>query len=543
MNFEQVLTTVESKLNFIKDKDCVKIYVASLSDTSTSEKLYKALQVEIEKNRLNAEVIMTGSFGYYDLEPVVMIEKPKEPRAFFKNVTPEKTSELVDAYLMKDNLKPEMVLSDTSDLPLFNLQKRVALRNCGHIDPENIAHYILHGKGYSGLSKALKPDRAAFIDELKKSGLRGRGGAGADTADKWKTCHDEESTEKYAICNAVDSDPSARTAQLLLEGDPHAVLEGLLIGAYAVGASRCFVAVNEEYTIARKRLETALDQMKEYSLLGENILDSSFDCEIEVMAVEGSLVVGEETALLRSLEKKQAMPYVRPPYPATKGFAGKPTLIHNIETLSNVSALFQNEGVWDPAIGTEKSKGTKVITITGDAIHKYTIEVPFGTTIRHIVEDIGGSVSKGRGIKAVQLGGPTGAFFSVDSMDIPLDYETIVQAGAMIGSGTIRVFEDSSCAVEITNDIMTYVQSQSCGKCVFCREGTFQMSDILKDISEEKGKPQDLDLLMELGEAMKIGCICGLGRTALNPVLSSIKLFRDEYDSHIKGKKCLYDKD
>jgi NADH:ubiquinone oxidoreductase subunit F (NADH-binding) len=543
MNFEQVYTTAESKLNFINNKEWIKIYVVSLSDISISKELFKAFQVEIEKNGLKAEVIMAGSFGYYDLEPVVIIEKPEEPRALFKNVTPEKTTEFVDAYLIKDNRKPEMVLSDTSDLLLFNLQKRVALRNCGHINPENIAHYILQGKGYSGLSKALKTNRTALIDQVKKSGLRGRGRAGFDAADKWRTCHDEESAEKYAICNAVDSDPSARTMQLLLEGDPHSVLEGLLIGAYAVSASRCFVAVNEEYTVAIKRLETALDQMREYCLLGENILDSSFNCEIEIIPVEGSLVAGEETALLQSVQKKQAMPYVRPPYPATKGFAGKPTLIHNIETLSNISALFQNEGVWDSAIGTDQSKGTKVITITGDVVHKYTIEVPFGTTIRHIVEDIGGGVSNGRGIKAVQLGGPTGAFFSVDSLDIPLDYETIVQAGSMIGSGTIRVFDGNSCAVEITNDIMTYVQSQSCGKCVFCREGTLQMSDILKDISEKKGKPQDLDLLKELGAAMKNGCICGLGRTASNPVLSSIELFRNEFESHIKEKRCPYNGD
>ena len=543
MNFEHVYKRAESRMNLINDKEFTKIYVGSLSDILISEEVFKALQADIKKKGLKAEVIMTGSFGYYDLEPVVLIEKPEESPVLYSHVVPVTASKLVDEYLTNNNRKPGMVLSETSSLPLFNLQKRVALRNCGRINPDEIAHYIVLGKGYSGLSKALKMSRTALIDELTKSGLRGRGGAGFYSADKWKTCHDEASTEKYAICNAVDSDPSARTARLLLESDPHSVLEGLLIGAYAVGASKCFLCINTDYGAAKKRLENALDQMKDYGLLGRKILDSSFNCEIEVMAVEGALVAGEETALLRSMEKRQTMPYLRPPYPATKGLAGKPTLIQNIETLSNVSAIFQNETARNSSTDLKYSKGSKVVTLTGDVIHKYTIEVPFGTTLKHIVEDIGGGVPKGRGLKAVQLGGPTGAFFSADSLDIALDYETIVQAGAMIGSGTISVFDDSSCAVEMTNDIMTYVQSQSCGKCVFCREGTFQMSDILKDISEKKGKPQDLDLLKELGAAMKNGCICGLGRTASNPVLSSIKLFRNEFEVHIKEKRCLYDRD
>jgi NADH:ubiquinone oxidoreductase subunit F (NADH-binding) len=376
------------------------------------------------------------------------------------------------------------------------------------------------------------------IEELKKSGLRGRGGAGYFTADKWKVCREAEDSEKYVICNAVDSDPRARTAQLLLESDPHSVLEGMLISANAVGTSHCIVYVNTENSLGIKRLRRALEQMREYGLLGQNILDSTFHSEIEIKEVAPSFFSGEETALLRCMEEKQVMPYVRPPYPATHGFRNKPTLISHVETLSNVSAIFQNGSQWYSDFGTEQSKGAKVITLSGNVVHKYTVEVPFGTTLRSIFKDIGGGVSEGKDIKAVQFGGPTGAYFPADSLDIRIDYETMKEAGSIIGSGTVEVFDGDSCAVEMTKDILSYIHAQSCGKCVFCREGSYQMADILKDISEYMGKPQDLDLLIELGEKMKIGCICGLGQTAPNPVLSSIKFFRNEYDVHIKEKRC-----
>jgi NADH:ubiquinone oxidoreductase subunit F (NADH-binding) len=278
--------------------------------------------------------------------------------------------------------------------------------------------------------------------------------------------------------------------------------------------------------------------MREYGLLGNGILDSTFGAEIEIKEVVPLLVSGEETALLRFLEGKQPMPYVRPSYPAADGFEGKPVLINNIETLSNVSAIFKNGSSGYTRIGTSQSRGTKIMTLSGKVVHKYTVEVPFGTTLDSIIRDIGGGVSSGKKIKAVQLGGPTGGYFTVDSLDLPVAYETMKAAGAMIGSGTVELFDSDSCAVEMTEEIVSYIQTQSCGKCVFCREGTYQMSDILKDISGEMGKPLDLDLLIELGEEMKIGCVCGLGRTAPNPVLSSIRLFRGEYEAHIKGKRC-----
>jgi NADH-quinone oxidoreductase subunit F len=549
MNLEQLYAIAESSCDYLDDRDYIKVYVGSSAGHSTAANVSNHFQEEVNKSGIKARVITTGSFGYYDLEPVVQVHKPDQSTVLYTRVTPEMASELVKDVLIKDNPRPDMAFcsigSDKidniprlTDLPLFNLQNRIALHNCGYIDPENINHYLLRGQGYSGLSKALLMNPRNVIDTLKKSGLRGRGGAGYVTADKWKICHEAEGSEKYLICNAVDADPLALTARLLLESDPHSVLEGMLIGAYAVGASRCMVYVNAESRLAIERLRKALEQMRACTLLGQHILDSTFSSEIEIKEVPVSLVSGEETALLRCMEEKQVMPYVRPPYPATKGFEGKPTLIHHLETMSNASAIFQKGWQWYSGFGTEQSKGAKVITLSGNVVHPYTVEVPFGTSLRSIVEGIGGGVSNGKTIKAVQFGGPTGYYMTADSLDIPVDYEAIKQAGSIIGSGTVKVFNSDSCAVEMTTEIMSYLQTQSCGKCVFCREGTYQMADILKDISENRGKPQDLDLLMDLGEAMKIGCICGLGRTAPNPVLSSIRLFRNEYDRHIKEKRC-----
>jgi NADH-quinone oxidoreductase subunit F len=549
MNFNQIYAKAESECNYLNDANCTKIFIGSSADFSTTDSVANTIQTEIDKHGIKARVITTGSFGYFDLEPVLLIEKQGQPVILYNYVTPERASELFNDYLIHGNPRSGMAfcsighnkidnIPHASDLPLFNLQNRIALRNCGYINPENINHYILRGQGYQGLSKALQMNQQDVIEELRKSGLRGRGGAGYFASDKWKICHEAEGSEKYLICNAIDADPKAHTAQLLLEGDPHSVLEGMLISAYAVGASRCIVCVNAEYSLATKRLRKALEQMKGYGLLGQPILGSIFSSEIDIKEVPSSFVSGEETALLRCLEEKQVMPYLRPPYPAIQGLTGKPTLINHLETMSSISAIFQNGSQWYSGIGTEKSKGTKVITLSGNVVHPYTVEVPFGTTLRSMVEDIGGGVSKGKKIKAVQFGGPTGAFFTPDSLNIQVDYEMIREAGSVIGSGTIEVFDNDSCAVEMTKDIISYIQTQSCGKCVFCREGSYQISDILGDISEHLGKPQDLDLLIEIGEEMKIGCICGLGRTTPNPVLSSIKLFRHDYEVHIKEKRC-----
>jgi len=549
MNLEQIRAKAEAECDYLNDKSCIKVYIGAAADSPTYADIIKRFQRDIDRCSIRAKVIAAGSSGLYDYEPVALIGKPGRPAILYSNITPETASELVNNYLLGDNPQPELALcsfggdkiagiADSRDMPVFNLQNRIALRNCSYIDPENINEYILRGNGYSGLSRALNMNPTDAISELEESGLRGRGGGGYSTAEKWRVCHDAEASEKYVICDAVDADPRARTARLLMESDPHSVLEGILIGAFVVGAGHGFVCINSEYGNAVERLQKALKQMRAYGLLGEKILDSKFKFDIEIKEVESSLISGEETALIRSLENRQAMPYLRTAYPAIRGLNDKPTLINNAETMSHASAILQNSSKWYSGIGTERSYGTKVITLSGNVAHKYTVEVPFGTTLGTLVQDIGGGVLNGKGIKAVQFGGPTGAFFAVDSLDIPVSYETVEEDGSIMGSGTVQVYDSDSCAVEMAGDVMSYLQAQSCGKCVFCREGTYQIADILNDISENKGKPEDLDLLIELAEGMKNGSICGLGRTAPAPVLSSIKLFHSDYEAHLKGKKC-----
>lgn len=526
MDFKQVCAEAESEFS---DKDSMRISIASLSGNTVADEVLDRFKAEVSTRKINAVVFSGGSFGYYNLEPMVLIEKPGKPSILHYNVTADMVSGLIDGNLPA---------ADIAKLSLFNLQKRVALRNCGYIDPVNINDYIVRAKGYSGLSKALQMDRENIIAELKKSGLRGKGGGGYYTADKWQVCHDTEAEKKYVICNAIDADPLAVTARLLLESDPHSVLEGMIIAAYAVGASHCIVYMNEGYRTARERLTTALAQMKEYTLKGNAVLDSAFNVEIEVREVPASLVSGEETTLLNSLEGKQVMPYIRPPYPAVCGLDGVPTLINNLETLACVSAIFQNGPEWYCECGTEQSKGTKVLTLAGSLVNKCTVEVPFGTTVKNLVEDIGGGIPCGKTLKMVQFGGPAGAFFDAESLNVPVDYEAVKDAGSIIGSGTVEVFNTGSCAVGLAHEKITYLHSQSCGQCVFCREGTYQMSDMLDDITGNKGKSEYLDLIAELAQAMKAGCICGLGRNASSPVISSIELFRHEYDMHINEKRC-----
>lgn len=538
MNFEEIYKSAETECGYLKDNECTKIYVSSSISNVNARDVLDTFQAEAKEKDLKSVVIQTGSFGYYDLEPIVRIEKPGQSSVLYKNVNPEKVSELVEDYLINDNPRQDIPIPTETHPPLFDLENRIALRNCGYIEPENVNHYILLGQGYSGLSKALKLPQEGVIEEVKKSGLRGRGGAGFDTAKKWHINQNAEKGDRYVVCNAIDADRLSKTAQLLLESDPHSVIEGMLIGAYAIGAAKCIICVNKEYNSAIQSLGKAIDQLKEYNLIGNNILDTPFHCDLEIKEVDTSLVSGEETALLCSMEGKQVMPYIRPPFPSAKGFEGKPTVINNIETLANVSAIFQNGAVWFTRVGTKESKGTKVITLSGDVTNSYTVEVEFGTDISDILNKIGHGVPEGKTIKAVQLGGPTGAYFPVDSLDISIDYETILKADSIIGSGTIEVLTNDSCAVEICRNLISYIHSQSCGKCVFCREGTYQISDILNDIVEKSAGPEVFDILIELGETMKTGCICGLGRTAPNPVLSSIRLFRDEYDLHIREKMC-----
>jgi NADH:ubiquinone oxidoreductase subunit F (NADH-binding) len=414
-------------------------------------------------------------------------------------------------------------------------ESRVTLRNCGSIDPESIDGYRRSG-GYEGLARALSMGRQGALDEVRKSLLRGRGGVGYSTADKWQAVAAAAETERYVVSNAVDGDVRSHAIQTLIEGDPHSVLEGALIAAYAVGASRCIIAIPEDSLLAISRLEKALSQMKEKGLSGAGILGSDFSCDLEIRKITRKLVAGEETALLRALAGRQAMSALRPPFPSETGYLGKPTVVENAETLANVSAIFQKGADWFLAVGTADSKGTKIITLTGAVNNHGVAEIPFGTPIGDVIEKIGGTPRTE--IKAVQIGGPTGVFLDVKNLDVPYTYEHIAVLGGAIGSGNIDAVAARTCAVEATETLMSLIHGESCGKCVFCREGTLQMADILRDIVRGEGKMEDLDLLAGLGEEMKIGSICGLGKSAPNPFLSALRLFREDFEGHIREKKC-----
>ncbi|MBN1190186.1 MAG: hypothetical protein JXA46_10570 [Dehalococcoidales bacterium] len=559
MNLEQI----RSKLNAGSTPgNKIRIAVGGSSETEVRG-LIDHISSVIKKHSIDARVIAAGPHGYPGLEPLVLIEKPGQPGILYPQATPETASNLVDDYVIGDDPRPDLALGTTgetkidgiralSDLPLFSLQERAVLGYCGRIDPEDIGDYISLAGGYSGLSRALGMSPEDVIGDLAAAGLRGRGGAGFNTADKWHICRTAAGDEKFMVCNALDSDPLSGISRLVLEGCPHSVLEGLLIGAYAVGAACCYICVEAENRLAVRRLETALEQMKDHNLLGENILDSGFNADIIIKEVPSCLVAGEETALICLLENKQAKPFIRPPYPAEAGFNNKPTVINNLETLANVALILQRAPEWACPGGTEKSKGTKIITLCGefslrgyvpvrtgvDTACGYTLEVPMGTTIRNILEKTTGAESI-ENIRAVQIGGPTGAFLAAGSLDLSIDFEFMRRAGGIMGSGTIEVFAGDRCMVRATSEKIAYLQEQSCGKCVFCREGTYQMADILADITEYKGKEQELELLRKLGQMMQQGSLCGLGKNAPAPVLSSLELFSDDYRAHLKGEhKC-----
>jgi len=376
------------------------------------------------------------------------------------------------------------------------------------------------------------------IKEAQKAGIKGRGGAGYSTAEKWASCLKQEDGQKYFICNAAEGDPGVYIAKVLFESDPHSVLEGMLIGAYASGASQGIIFINHQYPKAIVKIKNALSQLKEKGLLGNDILGANFSFDIEIREGSGAFVAGEESALLSSLEGKRAMPSIRPPYPTQSGLYGKPTVINNVETLANVASVFQKGADSYISVGTEKSSGTKVFVLGGSVTNQGLVEVPFGTTVRQIMNDIGGGVVGGKGLKAVQVGGPTGGWLAGDDLDLPLDYEHLKESGHILGSGSIYVADENTCAVDLAKNALLWIENESCGKCVFCREGTLQFSLMLTDITEGMGKKEDVEVLEEFGEGMKEGAFCNLGRTAANPVLTTIKYFKDEYIEHIINHNC-----
>ncbi len=529
-------------------KPRILIGAATCGRASGAFSVENAIKVKLNEHNLEAIIIEVGCIGTCYIEPIINIIKPGQPHIYYGNLTPEVAAQIVEDYLVNDNPRPDLALGTVGenniegipklfDLPMLKPQVRIVLRNCGVIDPENINHYIANN-GYSGLVRAFSMSPEAVIEEVKKAGLRGRGGAGFPAGLKWEFCRKSPGKEKYIICNADEGDPGAFMNRSLLEGDPHSVLEGILIGAYAIGATRGYIYCRAEKPLATERLKLALRQLAEHGLMGNNILDSGFNFEIELREGAGAFVCGEETALIASIEGKRGMPNPRPPFPSQSGLWGKPTNINNVETWANVAAILQKGSDWYSGFGSKKSKGTKTFALAGKINRTGLIEVPFGIPLRKIIYDIGGGVLEGKRFKAVQTGGPSGGCIPENHLDQPVDYESLAKLGSIVGSGGMIVMDEDTCMVDVARFFMSFIQSESCGKCVPCRMGTKQMLDILQRITSGKGSPEDIELLLSLAEGIKAGSLCGLGQTSPNPVITTLRYFRDEYNAHVKEHKC-----
>ena len=515
--------------------------------SSGSKKVIAALEESLKENGIDdVLVVRTGCFGLCSLGPI-MIVYPEG--SFYSQVTPAEVPEIVSTHLVPGGhpvnkyLYAETVHTDGSSIPLsetpfYKKQMRIALRNCGVIDPENIEEAIACD-AYQALAKVLttmKPQDV--IDELLAAGLRGRGGAGFPTGRKWAFAMAQDNDTKYVCCNADEGDPGAFMDRSVLEGDPHALIEAMAIAGYTIGSKQGYVYVRAEYPIAVERLRIAIEQAKEYGLLGKDILGTGFEFDIDIRLGAGAFVCGEETALMTSIEGHRGEPRPRPPFPAIKGLFGKPTILNNVETYANIAPIILNGSKWYSSIGTDKSKGTKVFALGGKINNVGLVEVPMGTTIREIVEEIGGGVPNGKKFKAAQTGGPSGGCISAEYMDVPIDYDNLIEIGSMMGSGGMIILDEDTCMVDISKFYLEFTVDESCGKCTPCRIGTKKLLDYLTRITEGKGTVEDLDKIKELSNHMKSSSLCALGQTAANPILSTMNAFYDEYLAHIKEKKC-----
>ena len=498
--------------------------------------------------KVDADIIEVGCIGPCYLEPLMDVKLPGKPRISFSNVNESKAEKILKKFFVDDEIPKLGLLGHFGengvfdgevprffDHPMLKPQVRLVLRNCGIIDPNKIDHYLARD-GYLALEQVLSKSWEDTLEIIKQSGLRGRGGAGFPTWMKWNFCRKADGDPKYMICNADEGDPGAFMNRSLIEGDPHAVLEGLVIAAYTIGASKAYIYIRAEYPLAIKRLENAIEQMKELNLIGKNILGSKFNLEIVIKQGAGAFVCGEETALIASIEGQRGMPRTRPPFPAISGLWGKPTIINNVETLGTLANIIRGGTDWYTSFGTEACKGTKTFSLVGRVRRTGLIEVPMGTTLREIIFDIGGGLFKE--FKAVQTGGPSGGCLSEEFLDTPIDYENLAKAGSIMGSGGIIVLDKDTCVVDLARYFLNFTQQESCGKCVPCRVGTRHLVSILEKITSGDGEMQDLEKLEHLGESIKRSSLCGLGATAPNPVLSTLKYFRNEYLSHIRDKRC-----
>ena len=496
-----------------------------------------------EKNIENVRVIMTGCFGLCAKGPIVII-RPED--TFYSNVRPEDCEEIIQTHIVEGKRVERLLCKDIDgkivnsldELNFYKKQKRIALKNCGVINPQDIEEYIAFD-GYRALERVLREmTQDEVIDEIKKSGLRGRGGAGFPTGKKWELTKSYKSEQKYVVCNADEGDPGAFMDRSILEGDPHSVLEAMEIAGFAIGANKGYIYVRAEYPIAVKRLKVAIKQAREYGLLGKNIFNTGFDFDVEIRLGAGAFVCGEETALLESIEGKRGQPRIKPPYPAESGLWGKPTLINNVETFANITQIILKGADWFSTIGTENSKGTKVFALGGNVNNIGLVEVPMGTTLREIVYDIGGGIPNGREFKAAQTGGPSGGCIPKEHLDTPIDYESLKEIGSMMGSGGLIVMDDTKCMVSLAKFYLQFTVSESCGKCTPCRIGTKRMLEILERLCDGEADEYDVYKLEKLAVSIKKSSICGLGQSAPNPVISTLKYFRDEFREHAIQKEC-----
>ncbi|HEY4712507.1 MAG TPA: NADH-quinone oxidoreductase subunit NuoF [Dehalococcoidia bacterium] len=547
MTFEEINSRARAEWEALQKGSYILVSAATCGRAAGALDVVDAFNKELTRQGLEVPIIQVGCMGLCYADPLVVISKAGSLRVVYANITPEIVPRLVTGYVAGDDPCLELALGTFEggdgeaayipELPRFEHELRLILRRCGFIDPENINHYIANG-GYSSLKKALKMSPEKIVGELKKSGLRGRGGAGFPTHLKWELCRKARSSTKYVICNADEGDPGAFMDRVILESDPHQVIEGMIIAGYVIGAEQGYIYVRAEYPLAIERVQIALKQAEELGLLGDNILGSGFSFHIEIAAGAGAFVSGEATALVAAMEGRRSEPRPRPPRLSEAGLWNKPTLLNNVKTFAYVPLIIERGAGWFASIGTEGSKGTAVFTLAGKVASTGLAEVPMGTTLRELIYDIGGGIAKSKQFKAVQIGGPSGGCLPETLLDIPIDYDSLREAGSMMGSGGMIVMDEDNCMVDAARFFLDFSTKESCGKCTMCRLGTLQMLRILEDITAGRGRIENIDLLLALAEDVKIGSLCGLGKTAPNPVLTTLRYFRDEYEAHILEKRC-----
>ena len=550
-NYQGIRSRAEAQLAATRRPDRVRILIGlgTCGIAAGGRGVLAALEEKLVQEGIEADVVKVGCIGMCFNEPLLDIIRPGHPRVSYGQVTAKMVSEIIDDYVLGENPRPDLavaVIGDESfagipswnDLTFFKHQCRRVLQNCGIVDPEMIEDYVCFD-GYRALAKALaEMSPEEIIEEVKKSGLRGRGGAGFPTGLKWQFTYQASGSPKYLVCNFDEGDPGAFMNRSEVEGDPHALLEGMVIGAYAIGAHQGFIYGRAEYPLAIQRLKRAIAQAEEWGFLGDDILGSGFSFHIAIKEGAGAFVCGEETALMASIEGRRGMPRPRPPFPAQSGLWGKPTLINNVGTFFNIPLILSKGADWFASIGTEKSKGTKVFSLVGKVVNSGLVEVPMGIPLHEIIFGIGGGIPNGKKFKTVQTGGPSGGCLPAGLLDLPVDYESLAEAGSIMGSGGMVVMDEDTCMVDIARFFLSFTQVESCGKCVPCRLGTKRMLEILERICQGEGQEGDVDLLLELCETVKLGSLCALGQTAPNPVLSTIAHFREEYQAHIDEKRC-----